>query len=162
MQERHGPTAAKGANTVFTEEMTKEMMDLFTNPLFKMGFFDYFLKMQQEGIEAARKFWSSSAEKSGLLPNASEMYERMIDFYIILGFVPRLKYDELVKENKGLKAENKFLRDSMRELQQNLFKEGGEMGQEIWNRSIERQLELNKELAKSFFEMVRQLQTAKS
>ena len=160
-QDRAGLAAAKGAMIVFTEEMTREMMDLFTNPLFKMGFFDYFLKMQQEGIEAARKFWSASAEKSGLLPNANEMYERMIDFYIILGFVPRIKYDEIAKENKGLKAENKFLRDAMRELQQNLFKEGGEMGQQIWNSSIDRQLEMNKEIAKGFFEIVRQLQSSK-
>ncbi|HEX9137062.1 MAG TPA: hypothetical protein VF905_08980 [Nitrospirota bacterium] len=162
MRDRAGLAAAKGVTAVFTEEMTREMMDLFTNPLFKMGFFDYFLKMQQEGIEAARKFWSSTAEKSGLLPNAGEMYERMIDFYIILGFVPRIKYDEIAKENKSLKAENKFLRDAMRELQQNLFKEGGEMGQQIWNSSIDRQLEMNKEIAKSFFEIVRQLQGRKS
>ena len=146
---------------MFNEEMTREMMDLFTNPLFKMGFFDYFLKMQQEGIEAARKLWSSTAEKSGLLPNASEMYEQMIDFYIILGFVPRIKYDEIAKENKSLKAGNKFLRDAMRELQQNLFKEGGEMGRQIWNNSIDRQLEMHKEIAKSFFEIVRQLQSSK-
>ena len=100
-------------------------MDLFTNPLFKMGFFDYFLKMQQEGIEAARKFWSSTAEKNSPVPNAGEMYERMIDFFIILGFVPRVKYEEAVKESKNLKVENKFLRDAMRELQSKAFQRMG-------------------------------------
>jgi hypothetical protein len=147
---------------MFTEDMTKEMMDLFTNPLFKMGFFDFFLKMQQEGIEAARKFWDNSAQKQSLVPNAIEMYERMIDFYIILGFVPRIKYDEMAKENKNLKEENKFLRDAMRELQLNLFKDGGEKAQQIWNDSIDKQLDLHKEIARNFFEIFRQLNAAKA
>jgi len=147
---------------MFTEDMTKEMMDLFTNPLFKMGFFDFFLKMQQEGIEAARKFWDNSAQKQSLVPNAIEMYERMIDFYIILGFVPRIKYDEMAKENKNLKEENKFLRDAMRELQLNLFKDGGEKAQQIWNDSIDKQLDLHKEIAKNFFEIFRQLNAGKT
>jgi len=142
---------------MFTPEMTKEITDLFTNPLFKMGFFDFFLKMQQDGIEAARKFWQSYADKNSLMPNAIDMYERMIDFYIILGFVPRMKYDEVMKENKNLKEENKFLRDAMRELQLNLFKEGGEQGQHIWHSSIDKQLELHEEIAKDFFEIFRQL-----
>jgi len=148
--------------TMFTEDMTKEMMDLFTNPLFKMGFFDFFLKMQQEGIEAARKFWDNSAQKQSLVPNAIEMYERMIDFYIILGFVPRIKYDEMAKENKNLKEENKFLREALRELQLNLFKDGGEKAQQIWNDSIDKQLDLHKEIAKNFFEIFRQLNAGKT
>jgi hypothetical protein len=147
---------------MFTEDMTKEMMDLFTNPLFKRGFFDFFLKMQQDGIEAARKLWDNSAQKQSLVPNATEMYERMIDFYIILGFVPRVKYDEMAKENKNLKTENKFLRDAMRELQQNLFKDGGEKAQQIWNDSIDKQLDLHKEIAKNFFEIFRQLNGVKT
>ncbi len=143
---------------MFNEDMTKQMMDLFTNPLFKMGFFDFFLKMQQEGIEAARKFWISTAEKKNTpVPNVTEMYERLVDFYIILGFVPRVKYEDAVKENKGLKEENKFLRDAILELQSNLFKEAGEKGQQIWETSIDKQLDMHKEIAKNFFEMFRQL-----
>jgi len=142
---------------IFNEETTKQMTDLFTNPLFKMGFFDFFLKMQQEGIEAARKFWRDYAGRNNLVPNAMDMYERIIDFYIILGLVPRMKYEEVVKENGHLKEENKFLRDTIRELQLNLFKEGGERGQQIWHESIDKQLDLHKEIAKNFFEIFRQL-----
>jgi hypothetical protein len=143
--------------TVQNEDIAKQMMEVFTNPLFKMGFFDYFLKMQQEGIEAARKFWSSTAEKNSPVPNAGEMYERMIDFFIILGFVPRVKYEEAVKESKNLKVENKFLRDAMRELQAKLSEEWGEKGQQVWDASIDRQLEAHREIAKNFFEMFRQM-----
>ncbi len=145
-----------------TDDLIKEMTGLFTNPLFKMGFFDFFLKMQQEGIESARKFWNASAGKNSFIPNATEMYERMIDFYIILGFVPRTKYDEIVKENKFLKEENSFLRDTIRELQLNLFKEGGEKAQQIWESSIDKQLELHKDIAKKFFEIFRQLNVSQS
>jgi hypothetical protein len=90
------------------------------------------------------------------------MYERMIDFYIILGFVPRVKFDAMAKENKNLKEENKFLRDAMRELQLNLFKDGGEKAQQIWNDSIDKQLDLHKEIAKNFFEIFRQLNAGKT
>jgi hypothetical protein len=142
---------------MFNDDCTTKMMGIFSNPLFKIGFFDFFLKMQQEGIEAARKFWGTYSEKNNLFPDALEMYERMIDFYIILGFVPRVKYDEILGENKSLKQENKFLRDTIRELQFNLFTEGGEKVQKIWQDSIDKQLEMNKEIAKNFFELFRQL-----
>lgn len=146
---------------MFNDEMTNKMMDLFANPLFKKGFFDFFLKMQQEGIEAARKFWTTNANKN-LFPDAIDMYERMADFYIILGFVPRTKYDEVLNENKGLKEENKFLKDTIRELQLSLFTEGGEKVQQIWQSSIDKQLEMNKDISKNFFELFRQLKSSTS
>lgn len=142
---------------MFNDECTTRMMGLFTNPLFKMGFFDFFLKMQQEGIGAARKFWGVYSEKNNLFPDAVEMYERMVDFYIILGFVPRVKHDEVLGENKRLKEENKFLRDLIQELQLNIFTDGSEKVQQIWHSSIDKQLEMNKEIAKNFFELFRQL-----
>jgi regulator of replication initiation timing len=136
--------------------MIKNMMDLFANPLFKKGFFDFFLKMQQEGIESAKKFWNATYDKN-LFPNASDMFEKMVDFYIILGFVPRVKYDEILKENEKLRDENKFLRDTIKELQLTIFKEGGEKMQEAWGTIIDKQLEMNKEIAKNFFELFKQL-----
>lgn len=142
---------------MFNEEMVKNMLELYTDPLFKKGFFDFFQKMQQEGIEAARRFWGLYPNKGSLFPDASEIYEKMIDFYIILGFVPKMKYDEMVKENEKLKYENTFLRDTIRQLQLNIFKEGGEKVQETWKTIIDKQMEMNKEMAKNFFELFRQL-----
>jgi hypothetical protein len=147
---------------MYKDECNMQMLELFTNPLFKKGFFDFFLKMQQEGIEAARKFWGGYGDKNLPFPNAMEMYERMVDFYIILGFVPRAKYDEMLNENKSLKEENRFLRDTIRELQLNLFTEGGERVQQIWHGIIDKQLEANKEVAKNFFELFRQLKLGSS
>ena len=141
----------------FSQDIIKNMMDLFGNPLFKKGFSDFSLRMQQEGIEAARKFWSTYSEKDNLFPDAGEMYERIMDFYIILGFVPRAKYDEALKETQKLKEENKFLRDTIRELQVSVFKEGGEKVQEAWGTIIDKQLEMNREAAKNFFELLREL-----
>jgi regulator of replication initiation timing len=142
------------------EYMIKNMVDLLTNPLFKMGFFEFFLKMQKEGIDAARKFWGSYAEKNNFFPNAGDIYERIVDFYIILGFVPKARYDKIVSENESLQAENKFLRDTIQELQLNLFAEGGEKIQNIWNNSIDKQLDMNKEFAKNFFELFRLLRVS--
>lgn len=142
---------------MLNDDCRTKMNDLFTNPLFKAGFFNFFLKMQQEGIEAARKYWISYAQQNSFFPNALDTYERIADFYIILGFVPRARYDELLRENKNLNDENKFLRDTIRELQLNLFAEGGEMAQGIWHKSIDKQLEVNREIAKDFFDLFRML-----
>lgn len=135
----------------------EEIGNIFTNPLFRLGFFDFFLKMQQEGIDAAKKFWGSYSQQNSLVPNAVEMYERMADFYIILGFVPKTKFDEAMNENNRLKNENKFLKDTLRELQANIFNAGEEKAQQIWHSSIDKQLEVNKEIAKNFFELFRML-----
>jgi hypothetical protein len=76
-------------------------------------------------------------EKNSLYPNSADVYERMADFYIIFGFVPKARYDEVLGENKSLKEENRFLRDTMRDLQLSLFSEGGKKAQELWQKSID-------------------------
>lgn len=142
---------------MFTKEKISYMMDVLNSPLFKQGFFEFFTKMQLEGIEAARKFWGLNSDKNTALPNAVEMYEKMIDFYITLGFIPRTKYDNMLKENERLREENRFLRETISELQINIFKEGGEKVQQSWQTIIDKQLEMNKEIANNFFELFRQL-----
>jgi len=74
--------------------------------------------------------------------------------------VPKIRYDEVLNENKSLKDENAFLRDTIRELQINLFAEGGETAQNIWHKSIDKQLEVNKEISKNFFELFRMLKVS--
>ena len=140
-----------------TNDCNSKMNSMFTNPLFKMGFFDFFLKMQQEGIDAARQYWIKYAQENSLFPGTMDTYERMADFYIILGLVPKIKHDQVLSENKSLNEENRFLRDAMRELRLNLFAEGGEAAQRIWHKSIDKQLEVNKEISKNFFELFRML-----
>lgn len=139
------------------EECRTQMEDLFTNPLFKTGFFDFFVKMQQEGIESARKYWGTYMEKNSLYPNSLDMYERMADFYIIFGFVPKIRFDQVLSENKRLKEQNEFLMDTLRDLQHSLFSEGGKKAQDIWQKSIDKQLEINKEIAKTSFDLFRML-----
>jgi len=140
----------------FNQDMIKNMMDLLANPLFKKGFFDFFLKMQQEGIEPAKKFWNVTYDKD-LFPNAPDMFEKMVDFYNVLGFVPHAKYDEVLKENEKLKEEIKFLRDTIKELQLTIFKEGGEKVQAAWGTIIDKHSEMNKEIGKNFFALFKQL-----
>lgn len=142
---------------MLNDGMFKNIMELYNNPFFKKGFFDFFQKMQQEGIEAARKFWNVYPEKDILFPNAPDMYEKIIDFYIVLGFVPKMKYDEALKENEKLKYENTFLRDTIKQLQLKIFTEGGEKAQEAWKAIIDKQMETNKEIVKNYYELFRQL-----
>jgi len=138
------------------EDMIKNMLDLFTNPLFKIGFSEYFLKMQQDGIEAAKKFWNLSPY-SKAFPYSQDIYERIVDFYIVLGFVPRLKYDEVLKENEDLKAENQFLKNMIKDLQLNIFTEGGEKAQQLWHGIIDKQMAMKSEIANNFYEILRYL-----
>ncbi len=142
------------------EEMMKAMMDLFTNPLFKKNFFGFFLDVQREGIESAKKLWNLSPEKTTYFPYALEIYEKMIDFYITLGFVPRTKYEKVLKENEDLRQENKFLKDTIYEVQSSIFKEGGEKLQETWHEVIDKQVAMNRELTKDLFQIFKELQTS--
>lgn len=156
MQRNSGLFLQHKGGVMYDDESTLKMLYLSSNPLFKKAFLDFFLKTQQEGIEAARRFWSMYTDKS-VFPDALDMYEWMVDFYIIIGFVPKAKYDQALKENKRLEEENKFLRDTVRELQLSIFSEGGEKVQQIWQGIIDKQLESNREIGKNFFELFRLL-----
>jgi regulator of replication initiation timing len=109
--------------------------------------------MQQEGLEEARKFWERSPEKGNLSAHASELFEEMIAFYANLGFVPKSKFDELVKENAGLKKENEFLKKTIQELNIKVFEEGSAKVQDAWQNVIEKQMEINKEMAENFLDL---------
>jgi regulator of replication initiation timing len=135
------------------EEAIRQMFELYNNPSFKKGFGEFFVKMQQEGLEAARKFWSLQPEKSKLFDISPNIFEQMIEFYSNIGFVPRKKYDEAIKENVELKKKNEFLQKTIKELHLKIFTEEGRKTQDIWKSTIEKQMEANKEISKSFFDL---------
>ena len=139
-----------------TEEFSKSLFELYSNPLFKKGFLDFFQKVQQEGIETAKKFWNVSPLRQSLFPNTSEIFEKMIDFYLNLGFVPFTKYEELLKKNEQLKKEIQFLKDIIRDLHKRAYAEGGKAMQELWKTSIEKHIEMGREIAKGFLDIFRQ------
>jgi regulator of sigma D len=146
-----------------TEEFMKSLLDLYSSPLFKQGFPEFFLRVQQEGIEAAKQFWDISPLRRSLFPNTSKIFEKMIDFYLNLGFVPFTRYEEVVKENKRLKNENKqlekqtqFLKDIIKDLNQKVFTEGGKAMQELWKTSIDKHIEMSREIAKGFLDIFTQ------
>jgi regulator of replication initiation timing len=141
---------------MFNEALIKSIMTLFSDFLFRKGFFDFFQVVQREGIEAARRFWHSYPYKNVFFPNALDMYENMIDFYMSLGLAPKAKYDEALKEHEKLHYENTFLRETIMQIQLEMFAEGGEMVREAWKSIIDKQIEMNKEIAKNLFEIFRQ------
>jgi len=141
-----------------TEEFMKSLLDLYSNPLFKREFPDFFLRIQQEGIETARKFWDTF-----LFPNISEVFENMFDFYLNLGFVPFTKYERVAKENRQLKKEynqlkeeNQFLKDIIKDLNQQVLTEGGKAMRELWKTSIEKHVEMSREIARGFLDIFKQ------
>lgn len=141
---------------MYSEEAIKAMMDMLTDPLFKKNFFDFFGKMQVEGIEAAKKFWNMHPDKT-ILAGTPDFFEKLVDFYIILGFVPHYKYEEALKEKDRLRKEVEFLKETLKEFQSRLLAEGAEKSQEIWKAAVDKQLDINREIAKNFFEMFREL-----
>jgi len=136
---------------MMTPEQTKMMMDMFTDPLFRQGLGEFFIKMQQDGMEAAKKCWGTTPYAASF-PDAPQMMERMTDFYSALGFVPLAKYEALQKVADKLEAENRLLRNTIRELQQSFMAEGGAKAQQVWQDAIDKQLEMNREISKSFFD----------
>jgi hypothetical protein len=145
---------------MFNEELFKSLISLFNDFLFRKSFFDFFQEMQREGIEAARRFWHSYPYKNIFSPDALDMYEKMIDFYISLGLAPKAKYDEVFEEYEKLHYQNTFLRETIMQLQMKMFAEGGEKVREAWKSIIDKQIEMNKEIAKNFFEFFRQESTS--
>jgi len=129
----------------------KLMMEAFANPLFRQSAGETFSKMQQDGIEAARKFWAATPY-AAVYPDAQQMMDRMADFTSAMGFVPLAKYEALQKEVDSLKSENQLLRDTIRELQHSFMADGGVKAQQAWKDVIDKQLEMNREVAKSFFD----------
>ncbi len=138
------------------EDMVKYFMSLCENPLFRQGFMDFFTRMQKEGLDGARKFWELSASKSGLSDKAPDIFEQMIAFYSSLGFVPKKQYDDVVKENETLKAENEFLKNTIQELRLRMMAEGGEKARDAWQSIMDKQMEMNKEMAKNFLNFFKQ------
>ena len=136
-----------------SEEIYKSLFNLYDSFLFRKSFRDYFQKMQVDGIEAARKFWETYPYKDMFPPNTSNIFERLIEFYADLGFVPRKQYDELLKESDKIQVINSFLRETFTQLMLKIYMENGERSREIWKSSLDRQLETNKAMAKNLSEL---------
>jgi len=137
------------------EEMFENLLRLFGNPYLKNNFLDSFLTLQRMGFVTAPNYWGLMGEKNTGLPNPLDLYARMLDFYMALGFVPRDKYDQALRDNEGLRQENRFLKETIRELQGSIFREGGEGMQETWREITQRQVELNKAVGQNFCELVK-------
>lgn len=138
------------------EDLFKNMLDLFGNPLFRAGYAEFTQRAQQEGIEAAKKFWGLS-EYGKAFPYSADMCERLDDWYKALGFVTSAKYAELADENARLKAENQALKAMVSDVQLKLFTEGGEKAQQAWHDIIDKQIKLNSDVANSFIQAIQQL-----
>jgi hypothetical protein len=140
---------------MMTEQQMRMMMEMFSNPMFKQGANEFLKIAQQQGMEAAKKFWGISSENQAF-PDAEKMMERMADFYQAIGFVSQAKYDELVKENNNLKTENQMLSNTIRELQQKFMAENGAKAQKAWQEIVDKQLDMSREVTKSFFDVLKQ------
>lgn len=140
---------------MMTEEQMRMMMDSFNNPLFKQGANEFLKMAQQQGMEAANKFWGISTE-SQAFPGAEKVMSQMAEFYKSMGFVPQARFDEIMKENATLKNENQMLRDTIRDLQNRFMAENGAKAQQAWQEVVDKQLEMSSEVTKSFFDVLKQ------
>ena len=146
---------------MMTEQQMRMMIEMFSNPMFKQGANEFLKIAQQQGMEAANKFWGISSENQAF-PGVDKMMERMAEFYQTLGFVPQTKYDELMKQYTNLKAENQLLSDTIRELQQRFIAENSAKAQQAWQEVVDKQLEMSREVTKSFFDVLKQSSPEKS
>jgi len=140
---------------MMTSEQARMMMEFFANPMFKQGSEEFFKIAQQQGMDAAKKFWGDVAAKNAF-PNAEKMLEGVSSFYESMGFVPLAKYEALLKEHGKLQAETQILRDALRELQQSFVAENGAKAQQAWQEIVDKQLEMSREVTKSFFDVMKQ------
>lgn len=138
------------------KDFTKNLLDLWANPLFAQGFLEFSTKMQQWGLEAARQAWQANHQGDTFLSNAPDVFEPMFAFYSQLGFVPKRQHDEVVKENEQLKKENEFLKNTLRELNLKVLTQGNLKLQELWQETAQKQLEVSAEIAKNMLDLFKQ------
>ncbi|MES2180962.1 MAG: hypothetical protein V4493_02555 [Pseudomonadota bacterium] len=144
---------------MMTEQQMRMMMEMFNNPLFKQSANEFIKIVQQQGMEAANKFWdisSGNTNTASPFPIPEKMFEQMAEFYQSLGFVPQARYDELVKECSKLKTENQTLRDTINKLQQSFAAENSTKAQQAWQEIVDKQLDMSREVTKSFFDVLKQ------
>jgi len=140
---------------MMTEQQMRMMIEMFSNPMFKQVGNDFLKIAQQQGMEAANKFWGISLESQSF-PGAEQMMEQMAEFYKTLGFVSQTKYEELMSQYTSLKAENQMLRETVQELQQRFVAENSAKAQQAWQEVVDKQLEMSREVTKSFFDVLKQ------
>jgi hypothetical protein len=140
---------------MFDQNSLKSMIDLFNNPIFQKCSMDFFSKMQEGGLDDAKKYWNLSPQKNQLFGVNSDTMEQFSNFYATMGFVPSWKYNKLKEENEKLERENKFLKDTISQLNLKVFEEGSKQIQDVWTTTIEKQMSIGKELAESFLGMVK-------
>ena len=139
---------------MFNEETYKFPISLFNEMLFRKGVIDFFRTVQYYDSGAAREFWSTYPYGNIFTEHAADMFINLITFYFGLGLVPKAWYDAVVEYQEKLKCENSLLQETMMRLQMNIFAEGGEQVQEVWNNTIDRQFSMYKEKVQGFFELL--------
>ncbi len=140
---------------MMTEQQMRMLMEMFANPLFKQGAAEFMNVAQQQGMEAAKKFWGISSNNQNF-PDAEKMMESMTEFYKSMGFVPMTKYTELQKELEAQQRENKLLRETIQDLQKRFMAESNEKAQQAWQEIVDKQLEMSREVTKNFFDVLKQ------
>ena len=140
---------------MMTEQQIRMMIETFSNPMFKNGANEFLKIAQQQGMEAANKFWGISSQ-SQAFPDVDKMMGSMAEFYQSLGFVSQTKYDELMQQFASLKADNQLLGDSIRELQQRFIAENSAKAHQAWQEVVDKQLEMSRNVTKSFFDVLKQ------
>lgn len=141
---------------MFADDAINYVEDLFTKPLFRKWFLEFFSKMQKEGIQGAKSFWNFYHQGDGLVPKAPEIFEKLIDFYLILGFVPRQRHEMDLRENDRLKEENKRFMDTLRELRSSIYNDQRNV-KEAWEELMGRQMEISSEENGSMRDFFRQM-----
>ena len=140
---------------MMTEQQIRMMIETFSNPMFKNGANEFLKIAQQQGMEAANKFWGISSQ-SQAFPDVDKMMGSMAEFYQSLGFVSQTKYDELMQQFASLKADNQLLSYSIRELQQRFIAENSAKAHQAWQEVVDKQLEMSRNVTKSFFDVLKQ------
>ena len=140
---------------MMTEQQIRMIIETFSNPMFKNGANEFLKIAQQQGIHAANKFWGISSQ-SQAFPDVEKMMGNMAEFYQSLGFVSQTKYDELMQQFTSLKADNQMLSDSIRELQQRFIAENSAKAHQAWQEVVDKQLEMSRNVTKSFFDVLKQ------
>jgi hypothetical protein len=145
---------------MFNEELLKSVMSLFNDFFLERASSTSSKKCNGRALRPQGDSGTHILTRMSFSPMPWICTKKMIAFYISLGLAAKAKYDQVFEEYEKLHYGNTFLRETITQLQSKMFAEGGEKVPEAWKSIIDKQLKMNKEIAKNFFELFKQLKSS--
>lgn len=137
------------------QEAFMKLLASYGKPEFAQAWQQFASYAQQQSWENTQKILSKNAAEQ--FSEFTEPYlSQMKSMFDAMGYVPKAEHDKALQQIAQLKSENDLLKTTLRDLQQTFFNEATTKSQQAWKEMLEKQLEVNREISRGFFDALKQ------